>query len=543
MINHAEVNMKRTVSFVFAVLLFLCLFAAGVSGADVLLEAEYADGFSENSGKLGATVTNLSNESAADVTLEIILPDGVSAGQNKVTLTAVAPGESVTKDFILTFEKASFFATHKALVAAAAIFVTVLIVFIVTLIRKGKKGGAKSAALALLLIPAALLASTARAGSAAEKKLVITHGSKEYEIVISASARDAETSDTEAGDDLSFPAPAQDSEPAVSHALRNDRKTDENADYNTPRVAAARLKEGAGPLGDERVYIGKNDFMFYGEEIDCFSGKTVLDDKTVEQIGTCLCRIDEWAKENGIDLYLLICPDKSTVYADYVPEKVVAANETSRTLLTSYLAKNTDINVIDSTNALISARKEFGDGLFYKYDTHWTQHGGYVAYKELIKAIRQKHPETVFYDKSYYDVAEYETYMKDNAYYLGYYDAYTDNGPSYSLKKGPEATLTRKRGEESHGQFVFCALWENGFRDDLIFASFESVNKDAPKAYVLRDSFSIAMFPFMKESFSTSSYLWAYSATSSQILGSGANVLVIEVVERSLADLVSARLT
>ena len=60
---------------------------------------------------------------------------------------------------------------------------------------------------------------------------------------------------------------------------------------------------------------------------------------------------------------------------------------------------------------------------------------------------------------------------------------------------------------------------------------------------MLRDSYGIALVPFMKESFATSSFLWSYKTTFSSVTDSGANVLVIEIVERTLGDLATARLS
>ena len=534
--------MKRIIFPISTALLLFALLAVSSLAADVSLDASFEDGFSEDSGKLAVTVKNVSDNIPADVTVNVSLPEGASSPQTSVVIPAVGPGDSFTKDFVVTFEAPSFFATHKMLIIAGAVFLVTLAVFIVAMIRRPKKSPPPAAMLALALIPAALLCTRAFAADQATKTLTVKHAGREYGITVTASATDAVSSEASPEEDMTTPAPPQTGDPALSRPFRNTRRTDPNAEYNTPVVNANRIKEGAGPLGPQRVYVGKNDFMFFGEEADYFTGASVLDDKTVEQIAKSLTRIKDKAAENGIDVYVLICPNKSTVYSDYVPEKLAPAAETSRTKLVRYLAENTGLNVTDATDALIAARAEYGDSLYYKYDTHWTQHGGYIAYRELIRTIRRDHPETVFYSSEYFDVNEYETYMKDNLYYLGFYDAYSDFGPVYSLKHGPEAELTGKRSEKAHGQYIFCNTFENGYRDDLVFAAFESVNTGSPKAYIMRDSFSIALVPFIKESFASSSFLWSYSAPFRTVAESGANVLVIEVVERMLGDLATARI-
>ena len=132
--------------------------------------------------------------------------------------------------------------------------------------------------------------------------------------------------------------------------------------------------------------------------------------------------------------------------------------------------------------------------------------------------------------------------MKDMPYYLGYYDKYRDEGPVYSLKFGPAAVLTSKRATNPTGQYVFCNVWDDGYRDDLRFAKFTSAkNMSAPSLYMMRDSYAIALVPFFKESFSTSTFSWQTNFSRTEITESGADVIIIEVVERSLLDLIKGR--
>lgn len=515
--------MKKIFSLAGAVLVLISVLTVAASAAVLEMKTEYDDGFSDNSGKLAVSVTNTSgNELLTDVTVTIGHPEDVSVS-SPAGLGDIAPGESVTKDFILNFlESPSVFSQYKWLIISGATVFVMLFAVGFALLRKSRRGAAMLLAFAML--PVLSISSHAQQIQRSEK-LTVSHSGTEYELTLLVTANPDE------------PAP-----PAQSNPLKGSRPTDPNEDYNTPQLSFKRIKEGAGPLGDHKIYVGKNEFMFLGEEVDYITGKNLLDDSSVRRIAGNLTKIDEWAKENGMKFYLLICPNKSTVYSDYLPsDKVSVAGQTSRQKLVRYLSENTEVSVTDATDALIAARKEYGDELFYNYDTHWTQHAGYIAYAELMKAIRADNDKAVFCPREKYNIAEYETYMKDNAYYLGFYDAFTDSGPVYSLKMGPEAVLTEKHSDTPQGQFRFCYTWDNGFRDDLKHVVFESSAKEAPAAYMLRDSFSIAMFPFMKESFSKSTYEWSYSQRAGEILDSGADILILEVVERSLYELTTAR--
>ena len=57
------------------------------------------------------------------------------------------------------------------------------------------------------------------------------------------------------------------------------------------------IKENAGPLTDNNIYIGKNDFMFLGAAIDGYTGKTMMSDTRLKKLSTMMNNRDEWAKE------------------------------------------------------------------------------------------------------------------------------------------------------------------------------------------------------------------------------------------------------
>lgn len=59
--------------------------------------------------------------------------------------------------------------------------------------------------------------------------------------------------------------------------------------------------------------------------------------------------------------------------------------------------------------------------------------------------------------------------------------------------------------------------------------------------YVYRDSFSIALVPFIKESFYESTFDWDRNFSKSEILASGADVVIIQVVEKSIGEIIQSR--
>ncbi len=329
---------------------------------------------------------------------------------------------------------------------------------------------------------------------------------------------------------------------AVAQALKSARRapaTDECNNQNTP---ASRIVEGAGPLTGFNVYIGKNDFMFFGDAINDYKGQTIMNTTRLNKLSTMMNQRDSWAKENGIKLYLVIAPNKTSVYPDYVPSKVSAASKTNADVVVEYLAQNSTVEVIDLRGTLKSARSTYGDALFYKYDTHWNQNGGFVAYTEIMRRINEDVSGAYTLQKNDFDVKDFETYMKDMAWYLGHYSSYTDYGPVYTLRSGMTATLTNKGEYDWHGQFKYCTRWADGYSDSLKYVAYENkFNTDAPSVYMYRDSFSVSMLHFFKDSFHKSAFDWSYEFNKSEILQSGADVVIMEVVEKQLTEFTNTR--
>lgn len=329
---------------------------------------------------------------------------------------------------------------------------------------------------------------------------------------------------------------------AQAQALKNNRKAPSNEECNNANTNKSQIVEGAGPLTGFNLYIGKNDFMFYGDAIKDYTGSNVMNAPRLNKLSKMMNDRDTWAKENGIKLYLVIAPNKTSVYPDYVPSSVTAATKTNADAVVEHLAKNSTVEVIDLRATLKNARSTYGDNLFYKYDTHWNNNGGFVGYTEMMRRISEDVPGTYTLKKSDYTVTQAETYMKDMAWYLGHYNAYTDYGPVYTLNSGMTATIKNKGEYQWTGQYKYASRWTDGYSDSLKYVTYENVfNTSAPSVYMYRDSFSVSMLHFVKDSFHKSYFDWSYEFCKEEILASGAKVVIMEVVEKQLTDFTNTR--
>lgn len=307
-----------------------------------------------------------------------------------------------------------------------------------------------------------------------------------------------------------------------------------NESYNIPRLFLEDIKPGTVC---EHVIIGYDDYMFYEDTVNDFIGSGFLSESVYNRLVQTLRERNNWAESNGKKFYFVIAPNKNTVYPDYMPEGYTMGTYRRYDQFVELL-ESAGITAVDLRGTMAAAVQEVPErNLYYKYDTHWNNHAGYFAYRATMDMIKEDFPNVVIHDKSEYQINYCETYMKDLAYYLGYYSYLKDYGPVYTLKSGRTATLEYYTPKASWGQFTFAYVWPDGYSDKLYYFQYRNdYNQGAPNAYIMRDSYSIAMVPFLKDSFYRSTYNWTFGFDKNEIINADADVIIVIVAERNLRN-------
>jgi hypothetical protein len=299
--------------------------------------------------------------------------------------------------------------------------------------------------------------------------------------------------------------------------------------------------------------IGKDGWMFYGDSKNFISDNTIRDykgenlftDDQLKKIATNFQNQADWLEKQGKKFYITIAPNKNTIYPEYMPDNIVKGEKSRMDQLIEYLSLNTDLTVIDYRNELLAAKAERPDELLcYKLDTHWTNHGGYIAYKKIAETIKKDFPEIPIMQREDYQIDYMPSYMKDMPWYLGFYDTFKENGPVYTKLKKTTAKLDKIETSESYtGVWFHTYTQPDGYHDMNWYCKFSNdAIPNAPKIYFIRDSFSIATIPFLKESFSEASFRWTTDFTKSQVLKDDPDIVVYEIVERLLGELIDKKI-
>ncbi len=282
-----------------------------------------------------------------------------------------------------------------------------------------------------------------------------------------------------------------------------------------------------GKAQNDKAIEGENGWLFYRAEKsqELFQNKLHFTDEEKKTILTNLENRNNWFKAKNIKFFLLIPPEKYSIYGDSFPQSIYRQNTISRTedLLNFLNSNKSSLPIIFPVQNLISA-KSSGKLVYLKNDTHWTNLGAYLAYSELMKHIKKEFPDIYILDESKMTYNEYVDTGGDLQQMLGI------PGEKYADVKYCDP--------QPFNGFHFKYLLNNkGERKNII-----TENKHRKyKIIMLRDSFTTALLPYISESAGKVFYLWDFNINNHQdlILKEKPDVVILEVVERYLDNLLT----
>lgn len=267
---------------------------------------------------------------------------------------------------------------------------------------------------------------------------------------------------------------------------------------------------------NESVILGKQKWLFYGnvhggDPMGDYEGKNLYTDEQLCVMTEAALNVQNRLEEMGIELAIIVPPNKERIYSQYMPEYYVQS-EMSRTDLLVEQLQLADINVINPQNGLLEKQSEYQ--LYFAYDTHWNQLGAYVAACDILDSwgieTRDISELTIISQplwNNYHICAE-----DDLAKVLNLRDSLFNDEIEYRIQE----TVNIDWSEVT---------------DDF----FHIENKDAPnneKVFLLGDSFRMAMIPALSMYFSDVYIAHRDYYTYSMLEETNPDYLIIEYVER-----------
>ena len=255
-------------------------------------------------------------------------------------------------------------------------------------------------------------------------------------------------------------------------------------------------------LDSSSVLLGKNGWLFYKSTLEDYTGAKLFTARQSYAAARVLGLMQEYCKQNGVDFYFTIAPNKNSIYGSQMPARYAAASKRNVQLLEQQMQKQ-NVRYIDLFEVLSDSQEQ----LYYHLDSHWNMRGAQKAAQVLLR--KMKGAETKF-----------------DSFIAG--EKIPHTGDLYKMVY-PAGNET-----EQDTAYDFTYQYDEKFHsaDDI---TIHTVNPETDGSiFVYRDSFGINLHPFLAQSYGSACFSrnMPYSLTAA--MEEQPDVLLVELVERNL---------
>jgi len=261
------------------------------------------------------------------------------------------------------------------------------------------------------------------------------------------------------------------------------------------------------PLGisiySNQVIIGKDDWLYLGDKYEnpitvSRRGVNFKDVKAAKKIGLATKSWKQWLMFKDVSLYrVVICPDKSTIYPEFLPKWAKPTTES----VTDMLLTNVSPGLfIDTRSALIAAKSQFSEPLYYKTDTHWNNLGAWVAFHAFTMELAHTEVGLRWLSEQQISVSKFnERSGGDLAKFLWMREILSDSEVTIEITSEHPIETAQYDFETGHLTFSGGNPIVVAPKHPLLVKSKNALNQK--RVLWLRDSFGAAMAPFMAATF------------------------------------------
>ena len=278
------------------------------------------------------------------------------------------------------------------------------------------------------------------------------------------------------------------------------------------------------------VLLGNNNWLFpkLNNIIEgLYIGKDSFTDIESSNFLNSIIDFRDKLKNKNIDFIFMVCPDKSSVYNEYMPNYIRQNTTNYVYQFVNYIKENSDIKIVYPIEELIKYKYKYQ--LYYKYDTHWNQLGAYIGYLELMK---------YFHKNIHYDISYSNILIKRNNFS---YDFTILENSSNLLRNDMARYLSLSKYEYfkndvlyipdiSNSKFIYT--YRNIGNNFYFKTKSESNNKN--RILVIRDSFALAMVDYISPNFEHVEYIHVDSFKKDILYTNNIDIVIFETVERLL---------
>jgi alginate O-acetyltransferase complex protein AlgJ len=199
-----------------------------------------------------------------------------------------------------------------------------------------------------------------------------------------------------------------------------------------------------------------------------------------------------WLDTQGVAYLFVITPNKHLVYPGYLPAAITRVRPDSRAdQIMSYVQANTDVPIIDLTRGLVQATEDLR--AYHKTDTHWNAWGAYNGYREIISSLQTRFPGLRAIE---YTPSDFES----------------EDRPGGDLADGLAMKEILREAHIGLGvELPRCSRnigIPQGADEGVMYSNVFATECESGRArlLILRDSYAIAMIPYLAETFAHVDY-------------------------------------
>jgi alginate O-acetyltransferase complex protein AlgJ len=163
-----------------------------------------------------------------------------------------------------------------------------------------------------------------------------------------------------------------------------------------------RFKLGLSSTKD--IVIGRDQWLFYTADkiMEQHTGADIFTPTELEHWVRLMEAYRDWLAARNIAFYILIAPEKNTIYPEKVPDYPRSA--ITRIDQLAERLRNSNLEFIDPREQLFES-KAAGETIYFAGDTHWTERGAFVAYRMLMDEVRKSFPSVAPLTISNFDIS------------------------------------------------------------------------------------------------------------------------------------------
>jgi len=184
----------------------------------------------------------------------------------------------------------------------------------------------------------------------------------------------------------------------------------------------------------DAIIVGKNGWLFPREGIKSYQGIELYSEKELQEIKDNVTKQAKWLQERNIFFLIVICPDKYSIYSEYLPLSIKKIHQKTKIdQVITLFKKYPNIHILDLREVLIKNKSLYP--LYYKTDTHWNNYGVAIAYEEISKILHKNFPQISPMTLSDIEIKKTKEEGKDLAQLLTIQDKMKDKYFTMEVKK------------------------------------------------------------------------------------------------------------